>query len=98
MRVRFPACARRTGLKASPDAPRTEFRPHGADRRRRIVIESPDHERNLADMTDEGILRVIDAWSARITDLKRDARFKYITVFKTKACWPARIGRTPTRK
>jgi UDPglucose--hexose-1-phosphate uridylyltransferase len=26
----------------------------------------------------------MDAWAARITDLKRDARFKYITVFKNK--------------
>ena len=53
----------------------------GADE---IVIESPDHGRSLADMSDEEIVRVMDAWSARITDLKRDARFKYITVFKNK--------------
>ena len=53
----------------------------GADE---IVIESPDHDRNLANMTDEEIVRVMDAWAARITDLKRDARFKYITVFKNK--------------
>jgi UDPglucose--hexose-1-phosphate uridylyltransferase len=53
----------------------------GADE---IVIESPDHARNLADMTDEEIVRVMDAWAARITDLKRDGRFKYITVFKNK--------------
>ncbi|MGA8101985.1 MAG: hypothetical protein WB869_07525, partial [Candidatus Acidiferrales bacterium] len=53
----------------------------GADE---IVIESPDHGRSLADMADEEIVRVMDAWAARITDLKRDGRFKYITVFKNK--------------
>jgi UDPglucose--hexose-1-phosphate uridylyltransferase len=53
----------------------------GADE---IVIESPDHGRSLADMADAEIVRVMDAWAARITDLKRDGRFKYITVFKNK--------------
>ncbi|MGA7915178.1 MAG: galactose-1-phosphate uridylyltransferase [Candidatus Acidiferrales bacterium] len=47
-----------------------------------IVVETPDHTRTLAQMTDEEIERVLDAWARRIADLKRDARFKYVTVFK----------------
>ena len=47
-----------------------------------IVVETPDHTRMLAQMSDEEIERVLDAWARRIADLKRDARFKYVTVFK----------------
>lgn len=47
-----------------------------------IIIESPEHKRRLADMADEEIARVLDAYARRISDLKRDSRFKYVTVFK----------------
>lgn len=47
-----------------------------------IVVETPDHNRTLAQMGDDEIERVLAAYAARITDLKRDARFKYVTVFK----------------
>ncbi|HEY4949210.1 MAG TPA: DUF4931 domain-containing protein [Candidatus Acidoferrales bacterium] len=58
-----------------------------------IVVETPDHTRALAQMSDEEIERVLDAWARRITDLKRDARFKYVTVFKNQGAqsgeeWP----------
>jgi UDPglucose--hexose-1-phosphate uridylyltransferase len=47
-----------------------------------IVVETPDHTRSLAQMSDEEIERVLEAYALRILDLKRDARFKYVTVFK----------------
>ena len=47
-----------------------------------IVVETPDHTRTLAQMSDEEIERVLEAYAQRIADLKRDARFKYVTVFK----------------
>jgi UDPglucose--hexose-1-phosphate uridylyltransferase len=47
-----------------------------------IVVETPDHERLLANMTDEEIEHILDAYALRIQDLKRDARFKYVAVFK----------------
>ncbi|MGA8222760.1 MAG: galactose-1-phosphate uridylyltransferase [Candidatus Acidiferrales bacterium] len=47
-----------------------------------IVVESPVHSKMLAEMTDEEIERVLQAYAHRIADLKRDARFKYVTVFK----------------
>jgi UDPglucose--hexose-1-phosphate uridylyltransferase len=58
-----------------------------------IVIESADHKRRLGQLTDEGILSVLDAYSARIVELKGDARFKYVTVFKNEGSlageeWP----------
>ena len=47
-----------------------------------IIVESPDHSRSLAQMSDDEIERVLEAYAHRISDLKRDARFKYVTVFK----------------
>lgn len=58
-----------------------------------VIIETPDHSRRLADLPDEGIQRALQAWSERINDLKRDGRFKYVTVFKNRGSlageeWP----------
>ena len=58
-----------------------------------IVVETPDHTRKLEQMSDEEIERVLDAWARRIADLKRDTRFKYVTVFKNQGAdageeWP----------
>ncbi len=47
-----------------------------------IIVETPEHSRTLAQMSDEEIERVLEAYALRIADLKRDARFKYVTVFK----------------
>jgi UDPglucose--hexose-1-phosphate uridylyltransferase len=47
-----------------------------------IVVETPDHSKRLEQLGDEEIERVLEAYTHRITDLKRDARFKYVTVFK----------------
>ena len=58
-----------------------------------VVVETPDHNRRLADMSDEEVERVLQAFIARILDLKRDPRFKYVTVFKNRGAlagedWP----------
>lgn len=55
------------------------MRPVGAHE---IVIETPEHNRPLAHLSDEEIGRVLQAYARRIIDLKQDARFKYVTVFK----------------
>ena len=47
-----------------------------------IIVETPDHTRTLAQMSDEEIERVLQAYALRIADLRRDARFKYVAVFK----------------
>lgn len=53
--------------------------PNGAHE---IIVETPNHSRTLAEMGDEEIQRVLEAYALRIADLKRDPRFKYVTVFK----------------
>jgi UDPglucose--hexose-1-phosphate uridylyltransferase len=47
-----------------------------------IIVETPQHGRPLMKLSDGEIGRVLEAYAARILDLKRDARFKYVTVFK----------------
>jgi len=49
-----------------------------------IIIESPEHNRTLSEMSEDEIHAVLDAYAVRIADLKRDPRFKYVTVFKNK--------------
>ncbi len=55
------------------------MRPVGADE---IVIETPQHDRKLEDLSEAQILTVMNAWGQRIHDLKHDHRFKYVSVYK----------------
>src|SRR6187402_396559 len=47
-----------------------------------VIIESPDHGKTLASMSEPEIERVLWACRERIVDLKRDIRFRYILIFK----------------
>ena len=47
-----------------------------------VVVEHPDHERRLVVRSDAAISALLEGWASRLTDLKKDLRFKYITVFK----------------
>ena len=47
-----------------------------------IVVETSVHSLTLAHLADEEIQRVLEAYALRAVDLKRDARFKYVTAFK----------------
>src|SRR5215467_7052792 len=47
-----------------------------------VIIESPDHNANLAEMPEKQIEEVLYAFRDRMVDLKRDHRFRYIVIFK----------------
>lgn len=47
-----------------------------------IIVETPKHDVRLSQMKDEQIEAVLAVYAQRITDLKRDRRFKYVTIFK----------------
>jgi len=47
-----------------------------------IVIESPNHHASLSQMRDDEVAQVLRAYVCRITDLKKDRRFRYVTVFR----------------
>src|SRR5258706_6494916 len=46
-----------------------------------VIIETPDHDRPLAAMSEPEIERVFWAYRERILDLKKDFRLKHILIF-----------------
>lgn len=47
-----------------------------------VVIETPEHERAMADFSVTEITRVLQAYRMRLLDLRRDTRFRYLQIFK----------------
>jgi len=47
-----------------------------------VIIETPDPNMQLEQQPVEGIVRVLEAYRVRMTDLLRDSRFRYILIFK----------------
>ncbi len=47
-----------------------------------VVIESPLHDQDLADLPVEHIEEVLSAYRVRVLDLQRDRRFRYVLIFK----------------
>jgi UDPglucose--hexose-1-phosphate uridylyltransferase len=47
-----------------------------------IVIETPEHRKSLAELSAEQVALVLQAYAARMKDLKRDSRIRSIFVFK----------------
>jgi UDPglucose--hexose-1-phosphate uridylyltransferase len=47
-----------------------------------MVIETPQHIADIADLPAEQIKKVIDTYVYRMNDLEKDHRFKYVLIFK----------------
>lgn len=47
-----------------------------------VIIESPDHNASLANLSEQQFQDVLWAYRDRIMDLKKDKRFRYILIFK----------------
>lgn len=47
-----------------------------------VIVETPDHNRSLADLTVHEINEVLIAYRHRYMDLRRDIRFRYMVLFK----------------
>ncbi|BDG09295.1 galactose-1-phosphate uridylyltransferase [Anaeromyxobacter paludicola] len=47
-----------------------------------VIVETPEHGKSLADLTDEEVTEVLFAFKARILDLRNDLRFRYVLLFK----------------
>jgi UDPglucose--hexose-1-phosphate uridylyltransferase len=47
-----------------------------------VLIETPDHDKGFASMSEFEIERVLWAFRDRVLDLKNDVRFRYILLFK----------------
>ena len=47
-----------------------------------VIIETPDHDKDIVDLSVEQTARVLVSYRERMTDLSRDPRFRYVMVFK----------------
>jgi UDPglucose--hexose-1-phosphate uridylyltransferase len=47
-----------------------------------VIIETPDHQRQMADLSVEEMTEVVRAFKARSLDLRGDKRLKYTLIFK----------------
>jgi UDPglucose--hexose-1-phosphate uridylyltransferase len=47
-----------------------------------VIIETPDHDRSMADLDPHAIEEVLWAYRDRVLDLSRDERFRYALIFK----------------
>lgn len=47
-----------------------------------IVVEHPDHTLPLSRHSEQHIAQILKAYAARIIDLKKDRRFRYVTAFR----------------
>lgn len=47
-----------------------------------VIIESPQHAVNLSDQPVEQFHKIMQVYQARLKDLKKDVRFRYILIFK----------------
>lgn len=47
-----------------------------------VIIETPEHDKSLSELSDLQVEKVIHAYKDRGIDLKKDIRFEYILIFK----------------
>jgi UDPglucose--hexose-1-phosphate uridylyltransferase len=47
-----------------------------------VIVETPDHDRQMADLTTAEITDVLSAYRTRFLDLRRDIRLRYMVLFK----------------
>lgn len=47
-----------------------------------VIIETPAHHRSLAQLNLDETVRVLQAYRARLLDLRKDTRFHYLQIFK----------------
>lgn len=76
---KFPALAADGQIKRAGDGMYDQMNGIG---RHEIVIEGPDENRQLADMEVAQVEEVIWAYRDRSVEMRKDARFKYILIFK----------------
>ena len=47
-----------------------------------VVIETPDHHARLSRLDEKNVAQVVRAFVSRLVDLKKDRRFRYVSVFR----------------
>lgn len=78
---KFPACGIDIGLAKKGFGLHDKMTNFGAHE---VIIESPDHRKEIKDQSIEHIADIIRVIQFRVEDLHKDQRFRYILVFKNK--------------
>ena len=47
-----------------------------------VIIETPDHQKNLADFEPADMVPLLELYQERCRDLRKDRRFRYLLIFK----------------
>ena len=47
-----------------------------------IVVENPCHDLQLSRLSDDNVAQILRAYLVRVNDLKKDRRFRYVTIFR----------------
>lgn len=76
---RFPALMIEGSLNREGDGIYDKMSGVGAHE---VIIETNDHGKSLADLSEKEVEDVLWAYRDRITDLRRDTRFRYVLIFK----------------
>jgi UDPglucose--hexose-1-phosphate uridylyltransferase len=76
---RFPALKIEGGLDRQADGIYDRMNGIGAHE---VIVETPDHGREMKDLSDAELTDVLHAFKARVLDLRNDQRFRYILLFK----------------
>jgi len=76
---KFPALRIEGDLEPAGEGPFDRMNGIGAHE---VVIETPEHLASLATMPADAVADVLLAFRERLLDLKKDARFEYVLVFK----------------
>jgi UDPglucose--hexose-1-phosphate uridylyltransferase len=76
---KFPALQVEGGLDREGDGMFDRMNGIGAHE---VIIETPDHDKTFASMSEPEIERVLSAFRERVLDLRQDRRLRYILVFK----------------
>jgi UDPglucose--hexose-1-phosphate uridylyltransferase len=76
---KFPALQVEGGLNREGDGMFDRMNGIGAHE---VIIETPDHDKTFASMSEIEIERVLSAYRERLLDLQQDRRLRYILLFK----------------
>lgn len=49
-----------------------------------VILYSPEHNKQLYQLSDEHILKIVEVWSQRFKELQKDTRIKYIFEFENR--------------
>lgn len=49
-----------------------------------VILYSPEHHKQLYNLSDEHVLRIVELWNERFTELSKDKRVKYIFEFENR--------------